>query len=137
MNKLFADLYEKQSQETHSKEPAAPKTAEPEKTRKLGNQETSKEPGQEAKKEEIRPAEPVVSPLPPPSEDRPTFKSSFLYTEEEFEMFEDLKLSLRREHGIQAYKNDLARAAIRLLVEDFKTKGAKSFLVDRFYRKRR
>jgi hypothetical protein len=77
----------------------------------------------------------VVSSAPPPAEDRPTYKSSHLFTQEEFEMFEDLKLLLRREYGIRAYKNDLARAAIRLLAEDYRTNEGKSYLVDRFYGK--
>jgi hypothetical protein len=139
MSKLFSDLYEKQSGENEKAKHDRAKESEMEKPRKLGKQETGQEVGKEAMKEEERKEGQAktgeVSSTPPVAEDRPTYKSSHLFTQEEFEMFEDLKLSLRREHGIRAYKNDLARAAVRLLSEDYRTNEEKSYLVDRFYGK--
>jgi hypothetical protein len=137
MSKLFSDLYEKQSGEDEKAKHDRAQDSEMEKPRKLGNQETGQEVGKEAGKGEEEKGEArtgEVSSTPPPAEDRPTYKSSHVYTEEEFEMFEDLKLSLRREYGIRAYKNDLARAAIRLLAEDYRTNEGESYVVDRFYR---
>ncbi len=139
MSKLFSDLYEKQSGEDEKAKHDRAKDPEMEKPRKLGNQETAQEVGKEAVKEEEKGEGEVktgeVSSTPPPAEDRPIYKSSHLFTQEEFEMFEDLKLSLRREYGIRAYKNDLARAAVRLLNEDYRMNEEKSYLVDRFYGK--
>ena len=140
MSKMFSDLYERQSEEDKRTRQEEAKEPETEKARNLGTQEPGQEVGNEGAKEQGKKAgvEPAkASSSPPVAEDRPTYKTSYLFTQEEFEMSEDLKRSLRREYGIQAYKNDLARAAIRLLAEDFRAKGEKSYLVERFYRKRK
>lgn len=89
-----------------------------------------------------RAAEKVV--LKPPSlsrtafdlEDQPLYKSSFLFTQEEQEALEDLKLELSREHGDKVFKNDLIRAAIHMLVEDYRAHAQDSFVMRKIHRRK-
>lgn len=104
-------------------QPAQAREPETRETGKLARKEVSKEVSQEERKERRREAI---------KEEKPTFKSSFLYTEKEFETFEDLKTDVRRKHGLKMTKNDLARAGIRLLAEDYEKNQETSFLVKRF-----
>lgn len=67
---------------------------------------------------------------------RPYRKDSFLFTEEEFEALEDLKLELRRKFDLKATKNDLARCAIQNLIEDYQRRGNDSVVVKRLSKKR-
>lgn len=82
-----------------------------------------------------KPKAPERAALKPPSLTRSTFdleeealyKSSFVFTQGEQEALEDLKLELSREHGDKVFKNDLIRAALHLLIEDYRTNGTKSY----------
>ena len=65
----------------------------------------------------------------------PTRKDSFLYTEQEFEALEDLKIEFRRKYYNKITKNDLARCALHLLVEDYETNQERSFLRRKFHGK--
>lgn len=62
---------------------------------------------------------------------KPYRKDSFLFTSEEWEGLEDVKLALRRTFDVDATKNDLARCALHSLIEDFHTRGADSIAVRR------
>ena len=66
---------------------------------------------------------------------KPYRKDSFLFTADEWEALEDLKLTLRRTYGLDATKNDLARCALHALIEDFKSKGEASMAVRRLRQK--
>ena len=48
---------------------------------------------------------------------KPYRKDSFLFTGEEFEALEDVKIELRRTYDVRATKNDLARLAVHHLIE--------------------
>ena len=86
-----------------------------------GGMEVSQEVGREASKESGKAPKESM-------EEKPVFKASFLYTEQEMELFEDLKLGMRRKHGLKVTKNDIARAGIRLVSEDYKKNQENSFL---------
>jgi hypothetical protein len=58
----------------------------------------------------------------------PLYKASYLFTQEEQEALEDLKLELSRQFGDKVFKNDLIRAALHLLIEDYNANGAKSYV---------
>lgn len=107
-------------------QPAQAQKPENQETGKVGRKEEGKKVGkevsQERRKERRREAV---------REERPTIKSSFLYTEGEFETFEDLKTDVRRKHGLKMTKNDLAREGLRLLAEDYEKNQETSFLVKR------
>lgn len=64
--------------------------------------------------------------------ERPSRKDSFLFTNEEFEALEDLKLDLRRRFAIRATKNDIVRCALQHLIEDCRSNGELSIAVRRF-----
>ncbi len=89
------------------------------------------------------PPAPVVAPASTPTATRPPHeadeprrdfdladipyrKETYLFTSDEFEALEDLKLTLRRQHDLKASKNDLARCAIQYLLEDFRRNGDRS-----------
>ncbi len=89
------------------------------------------------------PPAPAVAPAPAPTATRPPHqaaeprrdfdladipyrKETYLFTSDEFEALEDLKLTLRRQHDLKASKNDLARCAIQYLLEDFRRNGDRS-----------
>lgn len=67
---------------------------------------------------------------------RPIRKGSFLFTPEEWEALEDLKLDLRRKFDLDATKNDLARCALQHLLEDFRRLGDRSIAVRRLSSRR-
>jgi hypothetical protein len=93
---------------------------------KEGKREVSQEVSQEAKKEDEKAFN---------LEDTPTHKDSFLFTEEEFEALDDLKLEFRRRFDVKVTKNDLARCALQLLVEDYRQNQERSFLGRKLLRK--
>lgn len=97
----------------------------------LGGKEGSREIGKEASLEGKR-----VVPRLFNLDDQPYRKDSFLFTSEEFEKFDDVKLDLRRSHDIKATKNDLARCAMGYLIEDYERRGSDSELVKRLQRRR-
>ena len=67
---------------------------------------------------------------------RPYRKDSFLLTDEEFEALDDLKRELRRLHGLNVTKNDIARCALHNLIEDYQQQRAQSAAVRRLMEKR-
>ncbi len=80
--------------------------------------------------------EPKKAPMPkvpvaPPArfylEEQPLYKASFLFTEEELEKLEDLKLELRREYDVKVTKNNLIRAGLHMLLEDHAANGSRSY----------
>lgn len=60
-------------------------------------------------------------------DDLPLYKASYLFTSEELEALEDLKLKLRRELDTKVTKNDLIRCALHMLVEDYSANGERSY----------
>ena len=66
----------------------------------------------------------------------PSRKDSFLFTDEEFEAMDDLKLELRRAYALKATKNDLARCGIGYMMDDYKRRAEDSEIVRRLKRKR-
>jgi hypothetical protein len=110
-----------------AKEPK-PKTQE---TGKPGNREVGQEGKRETSQEGMKEASKEPK-LRFNLADSPTRKDSFLFTEPEFEALEDLKLELRRKHQVKVTKNDLARCALHLLVEDYETNRERSFLGRKF-----
>ncbi|MCA9852249.1 MAG: hypothetical protein KC482_01390 [Dehalococcoidia bacterium] len=67
---------------------------------------------------------------------KPYRKDSFLFTDDEFEALEDLKLELKRNYDLPATKNDIARIALQRLYEDYADAGATSAIVSRLQRKK-
>lgn len=59
----------------------------------------------------------------------PLFKASYLFTQEELEALEDLKIALRRELDAKVTKNDLVRLALHLLLDDRRANGSRSYAV--------
>lgn len=106
---------------------------------KPARQQTGQAPGQQAvppvgqqtRQRAARPAKrPVGGPvataesvltkrLKPLADEAPTRKATFLVTPDEAEILEELKLQLRRRYQLKATKNDIVRAAIRLVGRDF------------------
>ena len=62
---------------------------------------------------------------------KPYRKDSFLFTDDEFEAMEDMKLELRRKFDLKTSKTELARCAIGHLVEDYKRNGPNSIVIKR------
>ncbi len=60
---------------------------------------------------------------------KPYRKDSYLFTDEEFEAIEDIKIELRRSYDLKATKNDIARCAVGHLLTDFKRNGETSAVV--------
>jgi hypothetical protein len=74
-----------------------------------------------------RPTDPPIPTVPSfDLADLPYRKDTFLFTAEEFEALDDLKLSLRRTLDVKVTKNDLVRCAVQYLVEDFRSRGEAS-----------
>ena len=106
-----------------TKRPSKPKQAsETQEVVNKGSRETGKETSQPGKSEVGQ-----IFDL----NDKPYRKDSFLFTTEEFEALEDLKLELRRKLDLRATKNDLARCAIHHLIEDYKRHKDGSLVVRR------
>ena len=122
-------------QRLFSGQPLSPTPKEPKpKTQEIGKP-GNREVGQEGKRETIQEGMKEASKerkIRFNLADSPTRKDSFLFTEQEFEALEDLKLELRRKHDVKVTKNDLARCALHLLVEDYETNRERSFLGRKF-----
>jgi len=91
----------------------------------------------ETKIEQPLSAPDVRAPAPFDINARPYRKDSFLFTDDEFNRLEDLKLELRRRHDLPATKNDIARIAFHLLFEDYGRDPAKSRVLVMLRKKRR
>lgn len=96
-----------------------------------GGKEGSRETGKEASLPTKREATSVLD-----INTRPYRKDSFLLTDEEFEALDDLKRELRRLHGLNVTKNDIARCALHNLIEDYQQQRARSAAVRRLMKKR-
>ena len=59
----------------------------------------------------------------------PDHKDTFFMTDTEFYSLEELKLKLKRQLGVKVIKDDLARCAFNLLLEDSKENGEQRFIV--------
>jgi hypothetical protein len=66
---------------------------------------------------------------------KPYRKDSYLFTDEEWNAIEDVKFDLRRKHEMPITKNDIARAAMHQLIEDFRKTGDASIVVRRLRKK--
>lgn len=60
---------------------------------------------------------------------KPWRKDSFLFTDSEFDRLDDLKLEIRRRFDLPATKNDIARAALQALFEDYAHNPEKSRVI--------
>lgn len=89
---------------------------------KEGKREISREVGKEDSQE-------TGNLLPFDLNVKPYRKDSYLFTDEEFEAVEDLKLELRRNYEVKATKNDIARCAIAFLIADFRKNLDQSSIV--------
>jgi len=67
----------------------------------------------------------------------PHRKDSFLFTTEEFEALEDLKLEIGRALGEKVTKQNLIRCAVAHLVDDWRRRGVQSSVVAPLKRHRR
>lgn len=106
--------------------PKPKKTEEPQEVGKEGSRETGKETSQPGKR--------GVGQLFDIN-NKPYRKDSFLFTTEEFEALEDLKLELRRKFDLRVTKNDLARCAFHHLIEDYKLHKDGSMVLQRLRNK--
>jgi hypothetical protein len=59
----------------------------------------------------------------------PHRKDSFLFTTEEFEALEDLKLQVGRSLDIKVTKQNLMRCALAALIDDWRRKGPNSLII--------
>ncbi len=66
--------------------------------------------------------------------EQPFYKASFLFTQEELEALEDLKLEMRRQYDVKATKNGLIRCALHMLLEDHAANGGHSYASRRIRR---
>jgi hypothetical protein len=66
----------------------------------------------------------------------PLYKASFLFTQEELEVMEDLKIELSRRHDKKVTKNNLIRTALHMLVSDYRQDIDRSYVtrVEKNYR---
>lgn len=143
----------KRRQELSGQTPETRKTGKPasQQTAQEASQKADQEAGQPAAKEPRRSAsQPASSPgvstviatesvltkrLKPLAGEEPTRKTTFLVTPDEAEILEELKLQLRRRFKIKTTKNDIVRAAIRLVGQDFAKNQQTSFLARKLERK--
>lgn len=111
-------------------EPTAP-SPQPE-TSFQGNKETRKEGNKPGRKE---PSQQVAVQRPGAAlfdlSTQPYKKATFVFTEDELEALEDLKIDLRRESAIETTKYDLVRAGLHNLIEDYRLRRNDSFIVRR------
>ena len=103
-----------------SQSPTLPTSQE---VKRLRGREVRRSASQEARRPEDTPT------VSADWDDDMTWKGSHLYTERERNLFDEIVLQLREKHGIEVQKRLLARAAIRLLSDDLKRHGDKSFVV--------
>ncbi len=66
---------------------------------------------------------------------KPYRKDSFLFTDEEFEVLEDLNTDPWRKYNSKAIKNDIARSAMQNLFKDFYQHKGESFVVQNLKKK--
>src|SRR5207244_1175413 len=100
------------------------------------SQEVGKEGNREVGREAARKASQPAGRSPTfDLREKPYRKDSFLFTSQEWEALEDLKLDLRRGYAVDATKTDLARCAMHVLIEDFRRKGEDSLAVRRLREK--
>jgi hypothetical protein len=59
----------------------------------------------------------------------PNEKETFLCTTDELEALEDLKVKLRRVHGLRSSKQDIERSGIQHLATDYAKNGEASIIV--------
>jgi hypothetical protein len=69
-------------------------------------------------------------------DDEALYKASYVFTIQELEALEDLKLELRRELDSKVTKNDLIRTALHMLVEDYREKSSDSYVHRKISRRR-
>lgn len=69
-------------------------------------------------------------------DDEALYKASYVFTPQELEALEDLKLELKRELDAKVTKNDLIRAALHMLVEDYRAHVQDSFVVRKIRRRK-
>ena len=131
--RLFSE--EKPPSPPHGGTPATPPESPTQETRKQVSQEGSLPARKVASQERGKDASQQADQGEGSLAEVPVLKNSFLFTEEEWNLFDDLKIALRRTYGIKATKNDLARAAIRFLTEDYQKRKEASFLVKKLSRK--
>lgn len=67
--------------------------------------------------------------------DEPLYKATFVFTQEELEALEDLKLELRREFDKKVTKYDLVRAALHMLLEDHTANQSRSYATRKIKRR--
>jgi hypothetical protein len=67
--------------------------------------------------------------------DEPLRNATFVFTDDELEALEDLKLELRRELGKKVTKYDLVRAGLHLLFEDHVANGDRSYATRKIRKK--
>ena len=91
--------------------------------KRFRGKEVSRERGKEGKRLS---AEPSVS---AGWHEEMVWKGSYLYTERERNLFDEIVLKLRKRYGLEVRKKILARAAIRLLGDDLDRRRKESFLV--------
>jgi hypothetical protein len=60
-------------------------------------------------------------------DDEALYKASYVFTIRELEALEDLKLELKRELDSKVTKNGLIRAALHMLIEDYREKDRQSY----------
>jgi hypothetical protein len=104
------------------------KPKEAEETKKPETQEVGKEGSREVGKEVGKEGSREVGKLFDINA-IPYRKDSFLFTDEEFEALEDLKLELRRKYDLKATKNDIARSAMQNIFEDYELHKENSIVV--------
>jgi len=61
-------------------------------------------------------------------DDEALYKASYVFTIQELEALEDLKLELKRELDAKVTKNDLIRTALHMLVEDYQAHNRQSYV---------
>jgi hypothetical protein len=149
MNGVYTNLAKKRSEQ--SKEPVtqssvpplsetlivevAQDTAENKETRKLGNKVTRKQVSRETKKVGI-----VETTAPEVLEFdlniEPYKKGTFLFTYEELDAIDDVKKQMKRRMDLPATQYDIVRAAIHIIIEDYRQHGQDSLIVQRMRRKK-
>jgi hypothetical protein len=97
-----------------------PKEPETQEVGKEGKREVGKEVGKEGSREVGKLFDINANPYR---------KDSFLFTDEEFEALEDLKLELRRKYDLKATKNDITRSAMQNIFEDYELHKENSIVV--------
>ncbi len=96
---------------------------------RLPEAKVGKEGSREVGREGSRESSPAEQPVAFDINEKPYRKDSFLFTDQEFEALEDLKLELRRQYDFKATKNDIARVALSELFDNYKRSGDKSAII--------